>query len=41
LALGEIGPAAKAALPALAKCDADPNKLVRDAAKGARKKIGG
>jgi HEAT repeat protein len=41
LALGEIGPAAKAALPALAKRDADANKQVREAAKAARRKIGG
>jgi HEAT repeat protein len=41
LALGEIGPAAKSALPALARLETDGNKPVREAAKGARKKIGG
>jgi HEAT repeat protein len=41
LALGEIGPAAKPALPALAKLEADASKPVREAARGARKKIRG
>jgi HEAT repeat protein len=41
LSLGEIGPAAKPALTELTKREADANKQVREAAKGARKKIGG
>src|SRR5262245_16097145 len=41
LSLGEIGPAAKPALGELTKREADANKQVREAAKGARKKIGG
>ena len=41
IALGDIGPAAKPALPALAKRDADPNKQVRDAAKGGGRRLGG
>ena len=40
-ALGDIGPAAKPALPALVKLDSDRSKPVREAANGARTKIGG
>ena len=40
LALGAIGPAAKSALPALKRLEADPQKPVRDAAKKAQQKIG-
>lgn len=41
MALGAIGPDAKSALPALKRLDADPQKVVRDAAKQARAKIEG
>ena len=41
VALGAIGKDAKPAEPALRKLESDPNKLVRDAAKQAREKIGG
>ncbi len=40
VALGEIGPAAKSAAPALRKAEGDPNPAVRDAATAALQKIG-
>ena len=41
IALGAIGVEAKSALTELRRLDADPQKLVRDAAKQARARISG